>query len=268
MKKKIIAVLSILVLGMTTIGTSLVTAHGLNNTENNNFFSTFFNDRTNPTLEELIDTYNELAEAKQELKDLKESYEIDVPDFNNEEKRMICNTIRELQRDGYSRNEIREEIIDLLLDFGIELPNFSAEQRNEIKTKIRNHLETEYGFVFIQLSAEQKAYLKQTFIQLKRDGESKEEIRKELINLYEGYGGIIPDLTETEKEEIYNWSISMIEQDYDVDLLDITYEQRQEIKNKKEEIHTLQKQLREQLRHANWLNRFRFFRFVKRDRAE
>jgi hypothetical protein len=60
----------------------------------------------------------------------------------------------------------------------------------------------------------------------------------------------------------------MVEEDYDVDLPDLTFDQRQEIKNQKDEIHSLQKELRHQFRQTNWLNRFRFLRYVRNDRAE
>jgi O-methyltransferase involved in polyketide biosynthesis len=57
----------------------------------------------------------------------------------------------------------------------------------------------------------------------------------------------------------------MIEEDYDIDLPDVTYEQKQIIKEKKEEVRGIQKDLRQQLRQTNWLTRFRFFRYVRKD---
>ncbi|HMA83435.1 MAG TPA: hypothetical protein VKP59_04320 [Candidatus Thermoplasmatota archaeon] len=264
MNKKIIAMTSILILMLTTTSGTVVYAQEFSFQENHGLFASLFRN-TGPSLDELIKTYEELKEAKQDLRQTMESYGIQFPDLTNEEKRELIQTIRELRRDGSSRREIREEIIDLLIDFGFNLPDLSEEQRDEIRTKIKIHLETNYGFVLIELTPEQKAYMKQTLIQLKRDGRTKEEIRDELVELYEGYGGMIPDLTEAEKEVIYDWAVAMIEQDYDVDLPDVTYEQRQIIKEKKGDIGNIQKDLRQQLRLANRLNRFRFFRYVKRD---
>lgn len=254
MNKKIIAIGSILLLVMTTAGATLVYAQE----------ATFLKNH-GPTLDELIETYEELKEAKQDLRQTMESYGIQFPDLDDEQKKELVRTIRELRRDGFSRQEIRDEIIELLIDFGVDLPDLSEEERNEIRTKIKSHLETNYGFVFIELTPEQKAYMKQTLIQLKRQGKTKAEIREELVSLYEGYGGTIPDLTEVEKEAIYNWAVAMIEEDYDVDLPDVTYEQRQIIREKKEEVGSIQKDLREQLRQTNWLTRFRFFRYVRKD---
>lgn len=265
MNKKIIAMISILILLMTTTAATMISAQGLNNKDKLGLFVSLFQRDNGPTLDELIETYEELKEAKQDLRQTMELYGIQFPDLTKEEKRELIQTIRELRRDGGSRQEIREEIIELLIDFGFNLPDLSEEERNEIRTKIKTHLETNYGFVFIELTPEQKAYMKQTLIQMKRDGRTKDEVREELVELYEGYGGTIPDLTETEKEAIYDWAVAMIEQDYDVDLPDLTYEQRQIIKDKKEDIQSIQKDLRQQLRQANQITRFRFFRYVKRD---
>ena len=258
MNKKIIAMISILILLMTTTAATMISAQGLNNKDKLGLFVSLFQRDNGPTLDELIETYKELKEAKQDLRQTMESYGIQFPDLTKDEK-------RELRCDGGSRQEIREEIIELLIDFGFNLPDLSEEERNEIRTKIKTHLETNYGFVFIELTPEQKAYMKQTLIQMKRDGRTKDEVREELVELYEGYGGTIPDLTETEKEAIYDWAVAMIEQDYDVDLPDLTYEQRQIIKDKKEDIQSIQKDLRQQLRQANQITRFRFFRYVIRD---
>ena len=253
---------------MTTAGASVVSAQGLQTMKKDGFLVSFLQGGNGPTLDEIIDTYEDLKLEKQELRQLMESYGVDVPDLSDSEKRQLVRTFRDLRRAGQSREEIRMEIINLLLDFGVQLPDLTKDQRAEIRMKARTHLETTYGYVFVDLTPEQKAYLKQTFIQLKRDGKTEEEIRTELINIYEGYGGVIPELSESEKEDIHDWFITMVEEDYDVDLPDLTFDQRQEIKNQKDEIHSLQKELRHQFRHTNWLNRFRFFRYVRNDRAE
>lgn len=268
MNKKITAVVCILVLVMTTAGASVASAQGRQTMKKDGFLASFLQGGNGPTLDEIIDTYEDLKLEKQELRQLLESYGIELPDLSTHEKRQLVKTVRDLRRSGNSREEIKLEIIDLLLDFGVQLPDLTKDQRAEIRMKTRTHLETTYGYVFVELTPEQRAYLKQTLIQLKKEGKTQEEIRTELISLYEGYGGVIPELSESEKEDIHDWFITMVEEDYDVDLPDLTFDQRQEIKNQKDEIHSLQKELRHQLRHTNWLNRFRFFRYVRNDRAE
>lgn len=268
MNKKITAVVSILVLMMTTTGATIVSAQGLQTLEKDGFFTSLFLRRDAPSIDEIIDTYEDLKLEKQELRQLLESYGIELPDLSSSEKRQLIKTVRNLRRAGNSREEIKMEIIDLLLDFGVQLPDLTKDQRAEIRMKTRTHLETTYGYVFVELTPEQKAYLKQTFIQLKKEGKTQEEIRTELITLYEEYGGVIPELSESEKEDIHDWFITMAEEDYDVDLPDLTFDQRKEIKNQKDEIHSLQKELRLQLRHTNWLNRFRFFRYVRNNGIE
>lgn len=268
MNKKITVVVCILVLVMTTAGASVVSAQGLQTMKKDGFLATFLQGGTGPTLDEIIDTYEDLRLEKQELRQLLESYGIELPDLSTQEKRQLVKTVRDLRRAGNSREEIKMEIIDLLLDFGVQLPDLTKDQRAEIRMKTRTHLETTYGYVFVELTPEQKAYLKQTFIQLKKEGKTQEEIRTELITLYEEYGGVIPELSESEKEDIHDWFITMVEEDYDVDLPDLTFDQRKEIKNQKDEIHSLQKELRLQLRHTNWLNRFRFFRYVRNNGIE
>jgi hypothetical protein len=259
MNKKTIAISSIMVLLVATIGATVASAKWMNKTETQD---------NEITLEELIQTYNELKETKQELRDLKESYGMELPDLTDDEKRSLIQTIRQLRRTGHNRIQIRSEITDMLIGFGVNIPGLSIEQRTEVKEKIKIHLEENYNFIFIELTPEQKAYMRQTAIQLKRQGNTIDMIKEELIALYENYGGNIPVLGETDHEEIYNWVYSMIETDYNIDLPDISYEEKQEIEEKKDEIHTLQKELRQQIRQTNWLNRFRFFRYVKMDRTD
>ena len=248
----------------TTAGATIVSAQGKNGSEEQGFFASMFSDK-GPSVDNLIETYEDIKESKEELKQIMNSYGIEIPDLTIDEKRQIRQLARELRRSGHSRQEIRGEIIDLLIGFGVDLPDLTDEERSEIRSKIRLHLETEYGFVFVELTHEQKAYMKQTFIQLKREGKTTDEIKIELISLYESYGGVIIELSDADKEDIHDWIVSMLETDYNLDLPDLSLEQREEIKDKKEEIRSLQKELREQIKRANWLNRFRFFRYVKND---
>ena len=252
---------------LSASGSSIVAGQATNESENHGFFNSI-RSNNGPSVDELIETYEDIKESKDELKQIMESYGIEIPDLSKDEKRQIRQFARELRRSGHSRQEIRDEVVDLLIGFGVDLPDLTEVQRSEIRSNIRSHLETEYGFVFIELTAEQKAFMKQTFIQLKREGNTKDEIKVELIDLYEDYGGFIPELSDAEKEDIHDWIVSMLETDYNLDLPDLSFEQREEIKDKKEEIRSLQKELRRQIRQANWLNRFRFFRYVKNDLNE
>lgn len=265
MNKKIISLLSILVLVTTTLGSTLAFAQYDSNGQTNDFFQSLLNLGAGPTIKNLIETYNEIQEAKQELRALAESYGIELPELTKDQKQEIMSTFRELRRNGHPRDEVRSEIIDLLIDYGWDLPDLTKEQREEIKEKTKTMLSETYGFVFIDLTPEQKAYLKQTIIQMNQQGLTREEIRNEIITLYEKYGGVIPDITEEEKESIHDWIHDMIETDYNIDLPDLTSEQRQEFIEKKEEIHQLQRELREQFKQANRLTRYRFLRYVRKD---
>ncbi len=265
MNKKSITIMSILVLILATMAGTVVSAQVNHNGDNNGFFNSIFNKKNGPSIDELIEIYEDIKQTKEELTQLMEAYGIELPELTNEEKKEIIKTIRELKRTGHTRQEIRDEIVDLLIDFGVDLPDLTTDQRSEIQLKIRSYLETDYGFVFIELTPEQKAYMKQILIQLKREGNTKEAIINKLVLLYESYGGFIPELTDDEKEDIHDWIVSMLENDYNIVLPDLTFKQREELKNKKEEIRSLQKELRNQLKQASWINRFRFYRYVKND---
>ena len=267
MNKKTIAIISVLAMVFATAGVTVVSARGIDGLNDSEFLASIFNDN-GPSVDELIETYEDIKEAKEEQRQLMESYGIELPDLSLDEKRELVKTAKQLWKRGYSRNEIRDEIIDLLIGFGVDLPDLTSEQQGEIRSKVRTHLEIEYGFVFVELTPEQKAYMKQTLFQLKRDGKNKEEIKAELVVLYENYGGVIPELTDDEKENIHDWIVSMLENDYNLDLPDLTLEQRENLKNKKEEIRSIQKELRNQIKQANWFNRFKFFRYVKNDLSE
>lgn len=268
MKKKIIAVITILVLLVTTAGATLVSAQMNTNKEKQSFFNSLFTRRQGPTLEELIENYEQLNEAKEEFRTLLKDYGIELPDLTNEQKQNLIQTIRELRKSGHTREQMRTEIVNMLIGFGVNIPGLSTEQRKEIRENIKTHLETNYDFIFVELTREEKAYMKQTLIQMKRQGKDREEIKDQLFILYEEYGGNIADLDDTEKEAIYDWTVSMIETDYDIDLPDISFDQRQEIKEEKDEIHNLEKELRHQFRRANWITKFQFLRYVKNDNSE
>jgi hypothetical protein len=249
--KKITTILMIVLL-VGTIGASTASAAG------------FFNFRKGTGYNDLVDKWEEIQIEKQELRDMLEGYGIDLPDLTNEQKREVSRTVRELRRDGTNREEIRDAVVDLLIDFGVDLPDLTSEQRAEIRTNIKTMLEDNYGFVFIDLTAEQKAYIKQTIIQLKRQGTTKEEIKAAVIDLYESYGGIIPELTDEQKEEVHDWIVNMLETDYGLDLPNLTLEQRESIENKKSEIKELQKELRQMFKDAGFITKLRFFRYIRR----
>jgi len=247
--KKIVGILSIVIL-VGTLGSITVSATGLYDTV------------ARPSYDDLVNKWNEIQNAKQDLRDTLTGYGIELPDLTSEQKQEILNTIHELRRDGASREEIREAVIDLLIDFGVDLPDLTAEERVEIRMKTKSMLEENYGFVFIELTPEQKAYIKQTIVQMKRQGATQEEIKDAVKNLYVGYGGVIPALTDNQKEEIHDWIVNMLETDYGLHPPDLTMEQRQEIKEKRSEIHELQTELRDMFKDAGFYIKMRFLRYV------
>ena len=250
--KKITTILMIFLL-IGTIGATTASAIGLLDFRN----ATRYKD--------LVNKWEEIQNEKQELRDMLEGYGIIIPDLTLKQKREIFRTIFELRREGATREVIIDAVVDLLIDFGFNLPDLTAEQRAEIKTKIKTMLEENYGFVFIELTPEQKAYIKQTVIHLKRQGASREEIKQAIIDLYESYGGVIPELTESEKEEIHNWIVDMLETDYGLDLPNLTLEQREAIKEKRGEIRQLQQELLEMFKDARFFTKIRFIRYVRRN---
>jgi ribosomal protein L29 len=264
MRKKIIATLCILLIGAGTLGVVVVQAASPWAKEHKlSLFQMSANGDT--SLEELIEAYTELKNAKNELRDMAESYGLDVPELNYEQKKNIIQTVRRERQQGGSWKDIRGIIVDMLIDYGFDLPGLSDEERQEIRQQLKTELEDNYGFVFIDLSPEQKAYIKQTIIQMKRQGADKEAIYEEVRMIYISYGGVIPQLNETQKEEIRQWIHTLIETEYDVDLVDLTPEQRENLRNKKEEIQQLAKNLKDLFRDANKVIRWRFIRYVHND---
>ncbi len=252
MNKKIVTILVIILL-VGTIGVATANA------------TVLYGFRNRPRYNDLVNKWVEIQNAKQELRTTMEGYGINLPDLTIEEKKEIISLILELRKDGASRDEIREEIVDLLIDFGADLPDLTSEQRAEIRNKIKTMLEVNYGFLFVELTPEQKAYIKQTIIQMKRQGSSKEEIKIEVINLYINYGGVIPELTDTQKEEIHDWIIDMLKNDYGINLPDLTLEQRQEIKEQRSDIKELQKELQEMFKNTRFLTKIRFLRYLRQN---
>jgi len=250
MMKKLIAILMIVFL-VATIGASSISSSGI----------IFIGNR--PSYRELVNKWEEIQSEKQELRDILVSYGIELPDLTIDQKREILRTIIQLRRQGTEKDEILEVIFDLLIDFGMDLPDLTSEQFNEIRLKIKTMLEENYGFVFIELTVEQKQEIKNTIKEMKKNGATREEIKAALIDLYESYGGVIPELSEFEREEIHDWIVNMLESDYGFDLPDLTLEQRESIKNKKSEIRELQRELREMFRNARLFTKFRFFRYLR-----
>jgi len=250
--KKITTVLMIFVL-VGAIGTTTASAIGL------------FDFKNATKYKDLVNKWEEIQDAKQELRNMLEGYGIIFPDLTLEQKREIFRIIFELRREGADRDVIIDEVVDLLIDFGFNLPDLTAEQRAEIKTNIKTMLEENYGFIFIKLTPKQKAYIKQTVIHLIRQGATRDEIKQAIIDLYESYGGVIPELNNVEKEEIHNWIVNMLETDYGLDLPNLTFEQRETIKEKRGEIRELQKELREMFKDARFFTKIRFIIYVKRN---
>ncbi|MFH1014037.1 MAG: hypothetical protein V1769_05985 [Thermoplasmatota archaeon] len=264
MRKKIIATFCILLIGAGTLGVVVVQA--ANPWAMENQLSLFHMSAAGGTsLEELIEAYTELKNAKNELQEIAESYGLDVPELSYEQKKDIIQTVRRERQQGSDWKDIRDIVVDMLIDYGFNLPGLSDEQRQEIRQRLKTELENNYGFVFIDLSAEQKAYIKQTIIQMKRQGANKEAIYEEVRMIYISYGGELPKLSETQKEEIRQWIHTMLETDYDVDLPDLTDEQMENLTNKREEIKGLKENLRGLIKDANRITRWRFFKYVQRD---
>ena len=248
--KKLVGILCIIGL-LGTVGVTTVSAMGM------------FNSNGRTSFLDLKNKWEDIQAEKQELRDLAEGYGVDLPDLTGEQKREVFRTVRELRRDGANREEIRDAVVDLLINFGVDLPDLTSEQRVEIRTDIKTMLEDNYGFVFIKLTPEQKAYIKQTFIQMKRQGASQEELKEAVKNLYIGYGGVIPVLTENQKEEIHDWIVDMLETEYGLDLPNLTLEQRDTLKEKRSEIKELQKDLRELFKDAGFFTKRRFLRYIQ-----
>jgi hypothetical protein len=193
------------------------------------------------TFKELVTAYTELRNAQDEFRSMAESYGIVLPELTREQKQDIIKMIWEQRKEGNDRQEIRDIIVDMLIEYGFDLPDLTDEQRRQIRDRIQTMLQDEYGFVFIELTPEQKAYIKQTFIQMRRQGASDESIRDEIRTLYESYGGVLPDL------------------------LDLIDEQMENLTNKREEIKGLKENLRDLIKDANRITRWRFFKYVQRD---
>ena len=244
---KIITIL-IVVLLVGTIGATTVSASG--------FLS-------KPGFRDLVNQWNEIQSKKQDLHNLLVSYGVDLPDLTIEQKRELLRTIIELRRNGTDRDEIHEIVFDMLIGYGMDLPDLTSEQFAEIRQEIKTHLEENYGFIFVELSDAQKMEIKNTIRQMKKDGATREEIKQAVIDLYESYGGVIPDLSDVQKEEIHNWVANMLEIDYGFDLPNLSYEQRQQIKEKRTEIRELQGELRDIFKDARFFTKIRFIRYVK-----
>lgn len=236
-----------------TIGASTASAIGLLGFRNRTSYG------------DLVDKWEEIQNEKQELRNMLISYGVQLPDLTFDQKREIFRTIIQLKKQGTERSEILEIVFDLLIDFGMDLPDLTSEQFIEIRVKIKTMLEENYGFVFVELTPEQKAYIKQTIAQLKRQGASREEIKQAFIDLYENYGGVIPELNDVEKEEIHTWIVNMLETDYGFNLPDLSIEQRQQIKEKGNEIRELQSELRDMFKDARLFTKIRFIRFVRKN---
>jgi len=250
-KKKIIAIFVIFLLIGTTLAAT-VSAKGL------------FGFKDGTSYRDLINKWEEIRQEKQELRDMLEEYGVELPDLTREQKREILKTIIQSRRQGAERNEILEIVFDLLIEFGMDLPDLTSEQFSEIREKTVTMLEENYGFVFIELTYEQKQEIRNTIKEMKRCGATKEEIKAAIIELYESYGGVIPELSDLEKEEIHNFIVNMLESDYGFDLPDLTLEQRETLKNKKSEIRELQKDLRQMFKNARFITKIRFLIYVRR----
>lgn len=247
MSKKLLAIFMIVLL-VGTIGAATVSASGF---------------LQKPSFKDLVTKWNEIQSEKQQLRDMLVSYGVDLPDLTIEQKREILKTIIQLRRQGTDRYEILEIVFDKLIGYGMDLPDLTSEQFAEIRQKIKTELEENYGFVFVELSQEQKMEIKRTIREMKKQGATREEIKQAVIELYESYGGAIPDLDDEQKEEIHDWIVNMLETDYGFDLPDLTPEQRAQIKQKISEIRELQKELKDMFKDARFFTKIRFIRYVR-----
>ena len=188
----------------------------------------------------------ELKHAREELKQMVEDFGVDLPDLSRGEKRQIAITVQYFRMQGASREEIRDEIKNLLIEFGVDLPDIPEMEKEQIKAEIISLLEG-YGFVFVELTEEQKDEIKNTAREMFRDGASREEIRDEVKNVLERYGFDIPELTEEQKNETRE-GIRTILLDHDIELPDLTEGQQEQIRNKREEIREIRWELLDLLR--------------------
>ena len=188
----------------------------------------------------------ELKHAREELKQMVEGFGVDLPDLSRGEKRQIAITAQYFRMQGASREEIRDEIKNFLIEFGVDLPDLPETENEQIKAEIIFLLEG-YGFVFVELTEEQKDEIKNTAREMFRDGASREEIRDEVKNVLERYGFDIPELTEEQKNETRE-GIRTILLDHDIELPDLTEGQQEQIRNKREEIREIRWELLDLLR--------------------
>ncbi len=246
------ATVVVIVLLIGTLGATVVGASG------------FLNSRRQVTFADLVNQWEDLQAEKQQLHDLIEGYGVELPDISVAQKREILRTIHLLKRQGAAREQIREAVVDLLIGYGVDLPDLTSEQRAEIRERIKTLLEEDYGFVFVELTEEQQTEIKQTVRQMKKNYASRAQIKQAIIDLYEGYGGVIPTLSDEQREEIYDQVVLMLETDYDVEVPDLTFEQRQTIREKSNEIAELRNELRQMFNDARFRVKIRFLRYLHR----
>ena len=128
---------------------------------------------------------------------LEEDYGFVIPELTRDQKQEIRETIRELIRQGATREEIREAVISLLEECGAVIPELTDEQKEEIREKIKSLLEENYGFVFPELTEEQKDEIKNKRNEIR-------ELMLELRQLIEESGPFIRFLLRRFRERFGN----------------------------------------------------------------
>jgi hypothetical protein len=262
--KKIFVLICVFVL-VAAVGTVVVSSQMLDNKNRTLLSYSFINPLQKPSYKDLVEKWEEIQQAKQELHEMLEEFGVDIPDLTKAQKMEIFNTVRDLRKKGVGFDVIRDVVIDMLIEFGFELPDLTKKQREEIRIWIINMLESDYGFEFVKLTDKQREEIKSEIIVMLKNGASKEEIREQVKTMLRSYGWTIPDLTEEEKETIKNRIKEMLETEYGIEFPDLTIEQKEAIKNKKEEIRGLQKELHEMLKEANKFTKWLFFRYIKKN---
>jgi uncharacterized protein (UPF0335 family) len=249
------ATLAVILLLVGTLSAGVVSAAGFVNIGNNRNRVTFF---------ALVNQWETLQTEKQQFHDLLNDYGFDVPELSVGQKRQIIRTIIVLRKQGAEREEIRDAVVDLLIGYGVNLPDLTSEQRGEIRNQTKNFLEQDYGFVFVELTEDQQQEIRQTVKQMKNEYASREQIKQAVIDLYVSYGGVIPELSDSEREEIYDWMVVLLEDDYGVEVPELSFEQRQIIRQESNDIASLRNELRQMFNNARFFVKLRFIGYLRR----
>lgn len=108
---------------------------------------------------------------------LEEDYGFVFVGLTDGQREEIKNTIKEMKKNGATREEIKQAIIGLYESYGGVIPDLNDMEKEEIHDWIVNMLETDYGIDLPDLTLEQKEAI--------RDKKSEiTELQKELREMF------------------------------------------------------------------------------------